>query len=48
MHSPLRFARVIIWDDSDIGVGTIILPGVRIGQGAQVGAKEVVVSDVED
>lgn len=48
LHSTLHFAPVIIGDDSDIGVGTIILPGVCIGQGVQVGAGAVVVSDVKD
>ena len=47
LHSPLRFAPVVIDDDCDIGVGAIILPGVHIGRGAQVGAGAVVVSDVE-
>ena len=48
LHSALHFMPVAIGDDSDIGVGAIILPGVRIGQGVQVGAGAVVVSDVED
>jgi len=48
LHSSLRFAPVVIGDNSDLGVGAVILPGVQIGQGVQVGAGAVVVSDVED
>lgn len=46
LAAPLRFAEVIVEDDSDIGVGAIILPGVTIGRGAQVGAGAVVTKDV--
>jgi acetyltransferase-like isoleucine patch superfamily enzyme len=46
LHSKLNFKKVIIEDDSDIGVGAIILPGVTIGRGAQVGAGAVVTQDV--
>ena len=46
LHSTLDFAPVVIEDDGDIGVGAVILPGVRIGRGAQVGAGSVVDSDV--
>lgn len=46
-RSPLRFAPVVIEDDCDIGIGAIILPGVRIGRGVQVGAGAVVTRDVE-
>lgn len=42
LHSQLEFAPVTINDDCDIGVGTIILPGVTIGHGVQVGAGAVV------
>ena len=47
LHSTIKFAAVTIEDDSDIGVGAIILPGVHIGRGAQVAAGAVVTSDVE-
>jgi len=48
LHSTVNFAPVMIQDDSDIGVGAIIMPGVYIGRGAQVGAGAVVISDVSD
>lgn len=46
-RSPLRFAEVVIEEGADIGIGTIILPGVTIGKGAQIGAGSVVTKDVE-
>lgn len=46
LQSRLEFAPVTIETDSDIGVGAIILPGVTIGRGAQVGAGAVVTRDV--
>lgn len=46
MHSGLEFAPVVIEDDCDIGIGTIILPGVTIGRGTQVGAGAVLTSDI--
>ncbi len=46
LHAPLRFAAVVVEDDADLGVGCVILPGVTIGRGAQVGAGAVVTADV--
>jgi acetyltransferase-like isoleucine patch superfamily enzyme len=46
MAQPLRFAPVILEDGCDIGVGAIIMPGVTVGEGAQVGAGAVVTADV--
>lgn len=46
LHSKIDFAPVVIEEGCDIGVGAIILPGVRIGRGAQVGAGSVVTADV--
>lgn len=46
LHAPLRFAPVSVDDDADLGVGAIVLPGVTIGRGAQVGAGAVVTRDV--
>lgn len=47
LHSTIQFAPVVIEEDSDIGVGAMILPGVHIGRGAQVAAGAVVACDVE-
>jgi acetyltransferase-like isoleucine patch superfamily enzyme len=46
LDNPLDFAPVAIEDEGDLGVGAIVLPGVRIGRGAQVGAGAVVSVDV--
>jgi acetyltransferase-like isoleucine patch superfamily enzyme len=46
LHAPVDFAPVVIEDGSDIGVGAILLPGVTVGRGAQVGAGAVVTQDV--
>lgn len=43
---PLRFSAVRLEDGCDIGVGTVLLPGVTIGRLAQVGAGSVVTRDV--
>jgi acetyltransferase-like isoleucine patch superfamily enzyme len=41
-----RIGEVIIGDDVMIGANTTILPGVRIGNGATIGAGTVVSKDV--
>lgn len=46
LDSPVRFAAVVIEDDVDLGVSSVVLPGVTIGRGAQVGAGAVVSKDV--
>jgi acetyltransferase-like isoleucine patch superfamily enzyme len=46
LFSPIECAPVVIEDDSDLGVGSIILPGVTVGRGAVVGAGAVVTRDV--
>lgn len=46
LEAPLEFAPICIEDDADIGVGAILLPGVTIGRGAQIGAGAVVTKDV--
>jgi acetyltransferase-like isoleucine patch superfamily enzyme len=43
----LEFARVVVEDGCDLGMGSIILPGVTVGRGSQVGAGAVVTKDVE-
>ena len=40
--------RIVIEDDAWLGTGAIILPDVRIGTGAVVGAGSVVTKDVPD
>lgn len=46
LNAPIELAPVVIEDDCDLGVGATILPGVRIGRGAQIGAGAVVTEDV--
>ncbi len=46
LFAPIQTAKVTIEDDADVGVGALILPGVTVGQGAQVGAGAVVTRDV--
>lgn len=41
-----RPAPCVVEDSASIGAGAVILPGVRIGQGAMVGAGAVVTKDV--
>jgi acetyltransferase-like isoleucine patch superfamily enzyme len=48
LHAPVQFAPVVIEDGSDIGVGAILLPGTRVGRGAQVAAGAVVAEDVPE
>ncbi len=48
LASRLALATVRIEDDCDLGVGSIVLPGVHIGRGVQVGAGAVVTKDVPD
>jgi acetyltransferase-like isoleucine patch superfamily enzyme len=45
-EAPIDFAPVVIEDHADLGVSSVVLPGVRIGRGAQVGAGAVVTTDV--
>jgi acetyltransferase-like isoleucine patch superfamily enzyme len=46
LYTKLDFAEVVIEDGADIGVGSIILPGVRIGEGAIIGAGSVVARSI--
>jgi len=47
LFSRISTAETIVEDDCDLGVGSIILPGVRVGRGSQIGAGAVVTRDVE-
>ncbi len=45
--SPVQAAKVVIEDEVNVGVGAILMPGVRIGRGAIVAAGAVVTKDVQ-
>jgi UDP-2-acetamido-3-amino-2,3-dideoxy-glucuronate N-acetyltransferase len=45
---PEKFAQTTIRDDASIGANATILPGVKIGRGAMVGAGAVVLRDIPD
>ena len=42
-----RDGVTVVEDDARIGAGAVILPGIRIGSGALVGAGAVVTKDVK-
>jgi maltose O-acetyltransferase len=44
--APVSQGPIVIEDDAWLGAGCVILPGVRIGRGAVVGANSVVGHDV--
>jgi acetyltransferase-like isoleucine patch superfamily enzyme len=46
MQYPLEFQPVRIEDGADVGVGSIIMPGVVVGKNSIVGAGSVVTRDV--
>jgi acetyltransferase-like isoleucine patch superfamily enzyme len=48
LFSEVELGAVTVDDECDIGIGSTILPGVRIGRGAQIGAGAVVADDVPD
>lgn len=41
-----RKAPIVVEDDAWLGAGVVVMPGVRIGRGAVVGANSVVTRDV--
>ena len=44
--APVKRAPIVIEPDAWLGAGVVVLPGVRIGRGAVVGALSVVTRDV--
>lgn len=46
LDAPVAFAPVTIEDDADLGISSVVLPGVTIGRGAQIGAGAVVSRDI--
>lgn len=46
LERPLGVSPVVLQDGCDIGAGSILLPGVRVGRGAIVGAGSVVTRNV--
>lgn len=48
IRTPLRLAKIILKSGADIGMGSCVLPGVTIGQGAIIGAGAVVTKDIPD
>ena len=46
LFSPIETAPVVVEDDADLGINSVILPGVTVGRGAIVGAGAVVTHDV--
>jgi acetyltransferase-like isoleucine patch superfamily enzyme len=48
LFSPIDFAPVVIGDDADIGVGSVVLPGAKIGRGAVIGAGAVVNGEIPE
>ena len=45
-NCPFIEAKVVIKDDAHIGIGSIIMPGVTIGEGAVIGAGSLVTHDI--
>jgi acetyltransferase-like isoleucine patch superfamily enzyme len=48
LFSEIELQAVSIEDGCDVGIGSIILPGVQIGKGVQIGAGAVVTKDIPD
>lgn len=45
---PAEFSRTVVKRGASLGAGSVILPGITIGERAMVGAGAVVVDSVED
>jgi acetyltransferase-like isoleucine patch superfamily enzyme len=48
LGSEIEFGPVVIGDECHFGVGVIVLPGVTIGRGTQIGAGAIVTSDLPE
>lgn len=48
MDQPMRPAPVVIGEEAWVGGHVVILPGVRIGRGAVIGAGSIVNKDIPD
>lgn len=48
LHNKIEFKPVIIEDGCDIGVGAVILPGVKIGRNSIIGAGAVVTKAIPE
>ena len=46
LEAPITFAPVTVGDGCDLGVSSVILPGVTVGEHTQVGAGAVVTRDL--
>jgi len=46
--NELSLKKVIIGDGCDIGIGSIILPGITVGKGSVIGAGSVVTRDIPE
>jgi acetyltransferase-like isoleucine patch superfamily enzyme len=46
LDAPLVFGAVLIGDGVDLGVGCVVMPGVTVHEGTQVGAGAVVTRDL--
>lgn len=46
MHNRIEFKPVVVEDGCDIGVGAVILPGVKIGKNSIIGAGAVVTKNI--
>jgi acetyltransferase-like isoleucine patch superfamily enzyme len=40
--APLRYGAIEVGDGCDLGVGSMLLPGARLGPGVQVGADALI------
>ncbi|MEM8605542.1 MAG: acyltransferase [Myxococcota bacterium] len=46
LDAPIEYSPVVVEDDCDLGVSAVVLPGVTIGRGTQIGAGAVVTTDI--